>query len=179
FSRRVPIQQELCKRDNILSPFTERRQSHIDDIQPIEQICPEAATSNLGFEIPMSCRKHTNINANGISPANTMKFLVLKDLKQFGLQLQIHVTDFIQHQSAAISQLEHAGLSLKGAGKRASLIAKQLAFHQFGRQSSAIQLDKNFLTAAGQSMHLLCQNLLADASFTKNENRYVGLSDLF
>ncbi len=69
-----------------------------------------------------------DVHLDGFLAADSLKFLVLQNLKQLSLEPHVHVADFIQQDGSTVGNFEHAGLFLKGAGKRSPLVAEQARF---------------------------------------------------
>lgn len=71
------------------------------------------------------------------------EFLFLKQAQQADLGIQRHFTDFVEKDGSPVGQLKPAGPSPSdGSGERAFLITEQFAFHEAGRQGSAIHGDE-------------------------------------
>ncbi len=62
--------------------------------------------------------------------ANRRDFVLLQDAQQFRLQFERHLADFVEEDDPALRGTEHAEAAPGRAGKRAFLVAEQLAFGQ-------------------------------------------------
>jgi hypothetical protein len=63
-----------------------------------------------------------------------------------------------------------------GAGERAALVAKELAFGEGGRQRRTIDRDKRLLPARPEPLQKSSPNFFARACFAGDENRALDLS---
>ena len=84
--------------------------------------------------------------------ANRVKLAVLQQLQQLGLQSKIQLRDFIEKQGAPVGEFYQSQLSSIRSGKRSSLVAKQLAFHQGSRNRRTIDLHKWSVLTPGTLM---------------------------
>ena len=64
------------------------------------------------------------------STAQSLKFLLLQDSQELGLQFERYIADLIQKQGSLVRQLESSNPLGYGAGERTFLMAKQLAFEK-------------------------------------------------
>src|SRR5450755_3140602 len=93
-------------------------------IEAIEQIFTKGIFQHGLLQVAMRGSYDANLHMHRVAAAETPKLLILQDLKQFGLQAQIHVADFIQQKRAAVRKFKDAGLALVGSRKRSALIPK-------------------------------------------------------
>lgn len=68
--------------------------------------------------------EHAYLHADGLAAAQAAEFLILQNLQQLGLQADIHVSDFIQQQGAAVGHFEDAGFALESSGEGAALVTE-------------------------------------------------------
>ena len=126
----------------------------------------------------MRGRDHPHVDANGLFAPEALELVVLKHLQQLGLELVVHIADFIEKDGALVGHLEHARLALESAGKRAALVAEQLALHKFGGQRGAIELEEGLAGARRAGVQLARQHLFARARLALNHHRGLGPTHL-
>lgn len=89
------------------------------------------------------------VHARSAHAAETLERLVLKNARELGLGEGRKLAYFLQKESAAVREFESPFAQMIRAGKRAALVAEQLAFDQVLRQGRAIGETKGaFLLGA-------------------------------
>ena len=81
---------------DVFAAIAQRRDLNLDGVQPKKQIRTEAAGSCFGIYIRVRGGKDAHIYAAGGRGTDTLKFAGLQHAKQFGLQIQRDVCDFVQ-----------------------------------------------------------------------------------
>jgi hypothetical protein len=104
--------------------------------------------------------------------------LFLQDTQQFGLQAWWNIAHLVQEQRPFVGQFETANLLRYGSSKRASLVAKKLAFQQIERDGSAIQFNEWASAPRAQIVNRACDQLLAGACFSLDKNGGIRRRDL-
>lgn len=99
-------------------------------------------------------------------------------MQQFGLELDIHIADFVQQDHPTVGGLEFSGLAPGGASESSPLVAEQLALQQFQGQRRAVDLQEGLGGALRVGVNLPRQDLFADAAFAAQDHRHVGGGNL-
>ena len=113
-----------------------------EDVQAIEQIRAEGALSNRRVEVSIRRGNHSDVNADGAAPANSLELTFLQDTKQRHLCVCGQLADFVEKQGTAIGELELALSTLQGSGKCASLVTEQFRGDERRRDRRAIHGHK-------------------------------------
>jgi hypothetical protein len=87
---------------NVFAPFNQRRQRNRDAIQPVEEILAKLASPHVIFQAVVGGGNHTHIDTVVGLSADSTKLSVLQNLKKFGLQAGIEVSNFIQKQRTLV-----------------------------------------------------------------------------
>src|ERR1700722_966395 len=103
---------------------------------------------------------HANINRNGLA-ANRCDDTLLQGAQDLRLHGNVHVADLVEKQRSMLGFTKRALPVTHGAGKGAANMAKQLAFHELGRDCSTIDGDERFTAAMSVVMDGASHELLA------------------
>ena len=86
-----------------------------------------------------------------------------------------HLADLVEHDRAALGELELADACRAGAGERAALVAEQLAFEQVGRQRRAVDLHERLGPPRRPPVQLARDHFLADAALAAQQHADVAV----
>src|SRR5690349_8302963 len=106
----------------------------------MEEVLPEATVAYGCLEILIGGGNDANVHLNLAVTAQAVERLPIQHAEQFHLRLQLQLANFVEEERALVGEFEQAGLRRISAAERAFLIAKQFAFDQIFRQSSAIDI---------------------------------------
>src|SRR5215471_19700988 len=116
---------------NVFPPLSQGWNKEGNDVESVKQIFPESPGSNFTLQILIGRRDYAHVNANTCRGTDGLKALFFEDAKDFGLRLYRHVSDFIEKECAAVSELKLTFLGLASARKRSLRVSKQFAFNEF------------------------------------------------
>ena len=125
----------------------------------------------------MSRRDQTNIHPPVANITQPSKHFVLKHLEQLGLDVQVHVSNFIQENRALVRDFQDSALALDGSRKSSPLVPEQLGFQEVAGEPATIQVQKRLGRTPSVVVHPPRQYSLASAGFTLNEHGTVSGSD--
>jgi hypothetical protein len=118
---------------DVSSPLPEGWERDLDDVQPVEQVFPEPARGDLGFEVPVGRGQDSYIPGAGPRFPNPLVHLLLEEPEQLRLQCQREIADLVQEQRPALGCGHLPFGRLDGTGERAAGVAEQFAFQQLAR----------------------------------------------
>jgi hypothetical protein len=95
------------------------------------------------------------------------------------LQLERHITDFVQKQSAAIRQLETPCSLHVRTGESAALVTEKLALEQRTRNRRAVQGHKRLLLTLAAFVDRTSNEFLARAGLAQQQHSGIAGSDQF
>src|ERR1700730_19030156 len=113
---------------DIVRPLTQGRDGNRKNIQAVIKITAKFFLQDHIFQIAMSRGYNPNVNFFRPRTAQSLELAFLQDAKEFGLQLQGDITDFIQKQCALVCYLNAPCFLGNGAGEGSALMSKKLAF---------------------------------------------------
>jgi hypothetical protein len=161
----VLTEERRCQRNDFIQALPQRWYHDVDNIESIVQVLPKLAFLNARFQVSVRCGYDSHVHSRRFFGSDSIKLAILEHLEQFGLKSKIHIADLIQKNRAAIGQLKLSGITFEGARKRASLIAEQFAFHEFGWERCTIQFQEDLPSTKRMIVNVTRQDLFAHASF--------------
>ena len=105
-----------------------------ENVQPVEQVAAEGALGNQLGKILIGGGDDADVYALRAIAAQALELLLLEHAKQFGLQFQREVSDFIEEKRAAVGEFETADFLAHGAGESAAFVAEKFGFQQGRRE---------------------------------------------
>ncbi len=128
-------QNVLHQQGNVLFVIAQRRQIDVEDIQPEIKILPQMAAADRLFGIFVRGREHAHIHRRLGLASQPADLAVFQHAQEFRLRRRRHLADLIEQQRPAVGQLEAPDAAFRRAGKRATLVSENFAFHQrFGNR---------------------------------------------
>src|SRR5205823_1491446 len=120
----VLLQKLLRQQHGIVSTLPQRRQTNYQHRQPKVQVLAKGSLVNSSFQIDVGRGDDPGIARQFLSPAYSLKALLLQIAKQFNLDTGRQFSNFIEEQSAPLRRF-HQPYSLHGcAGERTLLMAE-------------------------------------------------------
>src|SRR5690606_27867835 len=110
----------------------------------MEKILTEAPFQNALLQRLVGGRNDAHVRPNSLGAAHPIEAALCQDPQQPRLQVERHVTDFVQEQGASARFLQAATALLGSAGEGAPLVAKQLGLKQvFGNGGSVQSYERH------------------------------------
>jgi hypothetical protein len=159
------IDEVLYEQRNVFGTLAERRHVDRNDRKAEVQILAEVALLDFGLEVLVRRRDHAHIHVDRLRRAQAFDLAFLKHAQRLGLRLQTHVRHFVEEDRAAVCLLEFPNLPLRGAGKRALLVAEQLRLDELLGNRRAIDLHEALAAAGAQAVNRPGDELLANTAF--------------
>ena len=100
------LQKMACQTRNVPRPFPQRRQLHADHIQAVEQVFTEFTFRHQPLQILMGGGNNPHIHLYRRITADAVKLAFCQHTQQPGLNIERHITDFIEKQRAAVRLLK-------------------------------------------------------------------------
>src|SRR5215813_1120482 len=140
------------------------------DIQPVIEVGAEPPIVDLALQIAIRRCDDAHIGLNGPVATDPLEFLLLENPQQGDLHFRGQFADLVQKDRSAVCGLKASDPLLERAGKRAFLVAEQLAGDQFLRESRAIDLYQSAPGPLRSSMDSVCNELFAGAGFSSDQD---------
>ena len=129
------------------------------------------------LEVAVGGREHAHVDLDLAVAAQPGELAILEDVEELGLERRRHLADLVQHDRAALGELELADACRAGAGEGAALVAEQLAFEEVGRQRRAVDLHERLGPPRRPPVQLARDHFLADAALAAQQHADVRVGE--
>ena len=164
---------------DIARAVTQRRGKDRENLEPIKEIAAKLLFGDHLCQIAIGGGDQANIDVDGAGATEALDFPFLQSAQKLGLQVEREFADFIEEERALVREFEAAHFAGDGSGKRALLVAEQLALDQAGRNGRTVELDKGALAARTEPVNGARQQFFAGAGLALDEDGGVGGRDGF
>ena len=148
-----------------------------ENVEAVIEIAAEGALDDELGEITIGGGDDADVDALRLIAAEALELLLLKNAKELGLKLEREIGDFIKKERAAVGEFKTSDFLGESAGEGTSLMAEKLGFKKAAGDGGAIDLDESALAARAEIVNGACDELLAGAGFTGDENGGASGSD--
>lgn len=162
---------------DVCAAFAQGRDLNGHHIEAIEQIFAEGSFPNAVGQVLVGRGDEPDVNGDRAGSPDPLKFSFLQDAQQFDLHRGRTLADFIEEQCTAIGDLKTSGLHLHGLGKRASFMAKELAFQYALCRCRTIDFDEGFFSARTVLVDGPGNQLFPGAALPADEHGRMGWRD--
>ena len=170
--------QPVRQQDNVVAPISERRQVDGDDVEAIEQVFAKAPLGDFAQGIAIGGADDADIDRFGLCRSDSLDHPGLDEPQQLDLKLDLHFTNLVEEQRAAIGGLGSADPVLDCSGEGAFDMAEQFALEQVLRNRAAIDRDESLVPAARFRVQRLGGHFLARPAFAGDEDARARIGDL-
>src|SRR5262245_3485952 len=134
--------EEVDQLGDVASPIAQRRDVDTDDIQPEEEVFPEATAAHGRFEVLVRRRHDPDVDVDGLATTNARELALLDDAQELCLQPERHVRDLVEEEGAAGGRFELADAALDRSREGAPLVAEELALQELVRDRRTVEGDE-------------------------------------
>ena len=124
------LQEMLGQHGHVLGTLAQRGQTQPDHIQAVEQVFTEHPILDPLLQVLVGGSNHADIAFDRRMATNPVELPIRQHAQQPGLQIEGHVTDFVQEQGPALRLLETPSALRLRPGEGATLMAEQLRLQQ-------------------------------------------------
>src|SRR6187551_704458 len=156
-------QEVIAQQRNVFAAFTQWGNAQRNRVDPEVEILAQLSFPQREVQIDVGRADQPEIHVHETVAANRAVLTFLQHAEQLGLKIRRHFADLVEEERSTFGHLEQADFVGVGAGERALLVAKELAFDQLFRDRRAVDLDERSLDAVGVVMNRVCDQLLAGA----------------
>src|SRR5262245_46069500 len=158
---------------DVILAVTQRRKRDGHAVEPVEQVLAELAGRCEFIQTPVGRGNHSHVGGDGVAPADAFKLLILKQAKHLRLRRGRHVADLVEENRAAVGLLEVPDPLPVSAGKRALLVAEQLAFQKRIGDRSAVDRHEWLVRTLAVLIERPRDKLLPRSALAKNQHGYI------
>jgi len=145
-----------------------------ENVQAVKEVAAEGALGNKFREVLIGGGDNADVHALGAVAAEAFEFLLLEDAKEFGLEFEGKVADFIEKESAAVGELEAANFLADGAGESAALVAEEFGFEKAAGNGGAIDFDEGAIATRTEIVDGAGEEFFAGAGFAEKQDGGAG-----
>ena len=167
----MPFQKMVRQKWNVIPALSQRRQFDIDYIEPVKQIFTKLAILDSPQKLPVGCGDETGLNLLVGIAAQTLVLPFLQHAQKFLLQVEVHIANFIQKNSAGLSKLQFTDAPLYRPGKSTLFVPEQFAGQQVFGQDRTINGHKRFFGIGTMIMNRFRNQLLTGSACPFDEHR--------
>ena len=146
---------------NIFAPLTQGRQAQANHIQTVKQVFAECALLHPLFQVLVGGCNHPHIGFDGAVAAHAVEVAIAQDPQQAGLQIELHVTNFIQEQCATIGLFKAATAHGLRTSEGTAFVSKQFALEQIFGNGCGIDGDKRTTGTLRMFVQCTCHQFFA------------------
>src|SRR5262249_53080164 len=111
------LDEVLRQQRDVFAAIAQRRGLDREDVEPVEEIAPEASRLVPRREVAVRGGDDPHIAPPRPGLADALELLLLEDVQELGLHRERHLADLVEHQRSALRRLEASGPVLKGTGE--------------------------------------------------------------
>ena len=127
---------------DVAGPLAQRGKVDAEHREAEIEVLAETTLDYLFLQVAVGGGYDAHIDLRGLCVAHFHELAGLYHAQQLGLQLYGHLADFVEEQRAVVGFLKKSSFVLDRTGKRACLIAEQLALKQLAAERGAVEGDK-------------------------------------
>ena len=113
------VHEVASQESNVAGTLAQGRRSDGNYVQAVVEILVEFAFADALSEVAIGCGDEADVDAYIFRTAYPLKFALLQNAQELGLDLERQLPDFIQKERGAVGLLETADALLDGAGEGA------------------------------------------------------------
>src|SRR4051812_17090567 len=171
-TRPETAQEMIGEKRNIFRPLTERRDDHLNYVQPVVEIFAKLLVANGLSRIAVRRRYETHIHdCVFMLAAHAAHDAVLKDPQHFGLQRHGHLAELVEEKSPPVGEFQQSHLFPVRAGECALTVSEHLRFEKLFGNRGAIDRNEAALGAATVLMNELGYYFLSGSGLTDDHDR--------
>src|SRR5690554_2123797 len=165
------LQDMVGQQGDVVAPVPKWWYRQFDYVDAVEQVLAEAAFLHQFRQVFVGGAEDADVYGDFLGVAYRAYGFFLDGPQQFYLHGQGQVGDFVQEKSAAVGAAEQAGFVVDGAGEAAFLVAEEFAFHQFRRNSAAVDGNKRAVGPRALQVNHSGHQLFTAAGFAADKHR--------
>src|SRR5690554_5255271 len=165
------LEYVVGQQGDVVAPVPQWWHRQFDHVDAVEQILAEAAFLYQFRQVFVGGAEDADVYGDFLAVADRAHGLFLDGPQQFYLHGQGQVGHFVQKQSAAVGAAEQAGFVVDGAAEAALLVAEEFAFHQFRRNSAAVDGNERAVGPRALQVNHSGHQLFTAAGFAADKHR--------
>ena len=151
----------LRQRQDVVHAITQRGQMDVHRVQAVVEVLPERPVRQVLFQLLVGRRHDPHVDLLAARRPERADLALLQHAQQLRLQRRRQLGDLVEEHRAAVRLDEQPGPIAARVGKRAPLVAEQLALQQRVGNGRAVDRDERTLAARAVEVQRLRDQLLA------------------
>ena len=161
---------------DVFAPLTQRRQAQANHVQTVKQVFTEGTFLHPLFQVLMGGCNHPHIGFDGAVAAHAVEVAIAEHPQQTGLQIKLHVANFIQEQGATVGLLEAATAHGLRTREGTAFVTKQFALQQIFGNGRGVDGDKRTTGALRMFVQCTRHQLFARTGFAGDHHGHIALA---
>src|SRR6266481_3642824 len=176
-SGRIFLQEVIRQERYILAALTQAGHANGNDVQAIVEVLAKRALGDLPVEIAVGGGDDAHVHRNFAGAAHRTHGAFLEYAQQFDLHGHGHFADFVEKDSALVSDFEQSAPVLVRSGEGAFDVSEEFAFEQRLRKRAAVDGNKGLAGSRGTGVDGPGDEFFTRSTFAEDQNRAAGGSD--
>ena len=153
------------------------RQPQTDHVQPVKKVLAEGVVKDSLFQVFMGRGNNADIHRDRMRASHRPNLPVLKHPQQFDLDMERHISDFVEKERPIMRGLKKTGITLHCPGEGALDMPEQFRFQKGFGNSRTVDRNKRSLPEIAGFMDGDGQHFLACAAFSTDKHGGIGFCD--
>src|SRR3989442_10797852 len=169
--------ERLGQEESILPALSQRGNPDFNNAESVKQVFAKKPLLHCRLQIHVRGSQHPRVDFDQFTSSDALYPPILKEAKQFDLQAQRHLSDFIQKQGPLFGVFQFPFLLPMRAGESAFLIPEEFALEESLWNRPAIDRDDRPCLPRTLSVDRPRHQLLAGPAFARDQDRDLGARD--
>ena len=169
-ARRERPPEMMREHRDVFRPLAQRRHTHSNHVEPIQQVLPEAAGLRLRAQIAIDGADDPDVHLPAERLPDPSNLLLLQHAQQLRLGARREVHHLVEEQRAAVGFLDETRALGDRAREGASGVAKELRLEEFVRKRRAVEIAEPALATRAQAVNGTRHELLSDSALALDQD---------
>ena len=139
------LEEMFHQQRQVFDTLSQGRNGQRENIEAVIEIRSKLFLLHQLLEVTMSRGNHTHVGGQQFLSPNSLKLTFLQNPKQFGLEFERHVSNFIQKKCPVSSLFKFSSFAFNRAGEGSFFMTEQFRFKQFRRNGRTVDRHKRTL----------------------------------
>src|SRR5215471_11895369 len=162
---------------NVLGALAQSRNVDGKHVQAVEQVLAKCSLLDHGAQISMRGGDDADVDLVRMVATKPLEFLLLQDPKQFCLEFERNVADFVEKERALVRQFEASRFLGDRPRKGSLFVHEELALQETERDRGTIQLDESSLPPPAQIVDGARNEFFAGSRLAQDQDARIRRGD--
>ena len=170
------LQEVTREHRDVFASLAQRWQAKANHVQTVKQIFTERAFLHPLLQVLVGGRNHPHIGFDGAVTTHAVEVAITQHPQQTGLQIELHVADFIQEQGATVGLLEAATAHGLRTREGPAFVTKQFTLEQIFGNGRGVDGHKRTAGTLRMFVQCTCHQLFARTGFARDHHGHIALA---